>query len=200
MVDVDGVIIVPPPGSWAAKLESDLGISRDELQRHFFQPHWQDVVLGRAELSERLGPVLADRAPHLTVQQLVDYWFRHDAVLNMPLLADLAELRQSGIALHLATLQEHQRAAHLWEGLGLKDRFDAMHYSASIGFSKVQPDFYIRVQERTGLTAGEIAFIDDTHDNVQAACAAGWRGLHWDGSTKLFDLFARAGLPIASAL
>ena len=66
MVDVDGVVIVPRPGGWGADLEGDLGLSAAKLQELFFKPHWDDIVLGRAGLHERLAPVLAIIAPHPT--------------------------------------------------------------------------------------------------------------------------------------
>src|SRR4051812_26746157 len=128
MVDVDGVILMPRPGGWAVDIERDLGVTRAALQQHFFAPHWEDVMLGRAGLHERLGPVLAEHAPHLTSHELAAYWFARDAILNEPLLADLAALRATGVPVHLATVQEHQRARYLWETLGFRDRFDALHY------------------------------------------------------------------------
>ena len=112
LVDVDGVIITPRPGGWAVDLERDLGLSSATLQQHFFVPHWEDISLGRAALHDRLPAVLAEHAPHLTSQQLAVYWFEHDAQLNHPLLADLAVLRATGVQLHLATIQEHERAAY----------------------------------------------------------------------------------------
>src|SRR5438045_4133910 len=100
MVDVDGVIITPRPGGWAVDLARALGVSGAVLQARFFQPHWNDIVLGRAGLHERLGAVLAEHAPHLTSHQLADYWFARDAQLNEPLLAELAALRAGGVAIH----------------------------------------------------------------------------------------------------
>ena len=35
MVDVDGVLIVPPPGGWAADMEANLGLSPAALHQHF---------------------------------------------------------------------------------------------------------------------------------------------------------------------
>jgi putative hydrolase of the HAD superfamily len=66
MLDVDGVLITPRPGGWAVDMEADLGLSRAALAEHFFAVHWDDVVMGRAGLHERLAPVLANIAPHLT--------------------------------------------------------------------------------------------------------------------------------------
>jgi len=157
MVDVDGVIIVPCPDGWAVDLEADLGITREVLQTHFFKPHWNDVVLGRAALHERLGPVLAEHAPHLTSHQLTTYWFEKDAQLDKALLSDLATLRATGVQLHLATIQEHERAAYLWSTLGLRDHFDAMHYAADIGWKKTDPEFYAVVEARTGFSGTDRA-------------------------------------------
>jgi putative hydrolase of the HAD superfamily len=188
MVDLDGVVIVPRPGGWAADLEADLGLSATDLQAHFFTPHWEDVVLGRAGLHERLAPVLAKIAPRLTSEQLAAYWFDKDAQLDMALLDDLAAVRARGIEIHLATVQEHLRADHLWTTLGLRERFDAMHYSAALGAKKSDPTFYAAVEARTGFSPGQLILIDDTASNVEAACAAGWGGLRWTGKARLLDL------------
>ena len=110
MVDVDGVVIVPRPGGWAADLEADLGLSAAALQAHFFQPHWEDIVLGRAGLHERLAPVLAQIAPHLSSEALAAYWLEKDARLDARLLEDLARVRAGGVQVHLATVQEPVRA------------------------------------------------------------------------------------------
>ena len=191
MVDVDGVIITPRPGGWAADLERDLGLSGAVLQARFFTPHWNDIVLGRAGLHARLGAVLAEHAPHLTSHQLAAYWFAHDAQLNEPLLADLAALRATGVEIHLATVQEHARAAHLWDTLRLRDRFAAMHYAADLGCKKSDPAFYRAVEARTGFAGADLALLDDTLTNVEVARAAGWRGLHWTGEHTLAELLAR---------
>ncbi len=188
MVDVDGVVIRTPPGGWAANLEADLGISAAVLQAQFFQPHWPDVVLGKADLHERLAPVLATHAPHLTSHQLAAYWFEKDAALDQNLLADLAGLRAEGVKLHLATVQEHHRAAYLWTSLGLSERFDAMHYSADVGARKPDPAFFSAVVAKTEFAPSDLFLIDDTPANVAAARATGWGAVLWDGTQSLKEL------------
>lgn len=190
MVDVDGVVIVPRPGGWAADLEFDLGLSSAALQAHFFKPHWEDVVLGRAELHERLAPVLAQIAPHLSSEQLAAYWFAKDVELDRRLLEDLAAVRAKGIEVHLATVQEPLRADYLWTTLGFCKRFDAMHYAADLGAKKSDPAFYAAVEARTGFAPAELLLIDDTLANLEVARAAGWAGLHWSGSSRLPDLLS----------
>ncbi len=188
MVDVDGVIVVPRLGGWAADIEADLGVSRDDLRDQFFAVHWKDVVLGRAGLHERLAPVLARIAPHLTSERLTAYWFAKDAVLDHQLLDDLALIRARGVALHLATVQEHLRADHLWTRLDLRAQFDAMHYAADLGYAKPDPAFFAAIAERTGFAPGEMLLIDDTPANVEAARAVGWGGQLWTGQARITDL------------
>lgn len=195
MVDVDGVVVVhPEPGGWATHLERDLGLSKAALQAAFFAPHFDDVIHGRAALRERLAPVLEEIAPHLTCDELCAYWFREDAHLDHDLLDQLAQQRAAGVAVHLATVQEHERAAYLWETMALKDRFDAIHYAADLGHAKPAPEFYAAIEARTGYAPTDIFFIDDKAANVEAARARGWNAAVWTGQDRLADLIARAGL------
>ena len=183
MIDVDGVVVVHPhPHGWSVNLERDLGLSRDTLQAAFFEPHFREVVHGRAALRDRLGPVLLEIAPHLTCDRLMEYWFAGDAHLNMDLLQQLSRLRNRGLKLHLATVQEHERADYLWRKLGLCERFDAIHYAADIGWAKPAPGFYTAVQQRSGVAPHEIFFIDDRVENVAAARVCGWRAAVWTGN------------------
>ncbi len=191
MIDVDGVLLISPGGRpWSWNLQADLGLDPQLLQTRFFAPHWPDVMFGRADLHERLAPVLAEIAPHLSSRRLTDYWFARDAVRDERLLADLAQLRDTGPALHLATVQEHHRARHLWDTLGFRERFDAIHYSAELGCGKPDPAFYRAVTTRTGLAPADITLIDDRMSNVEGARACGWRAVLWDGSRRLAEVLA----------
>jgi putative hydrolase of the HAD superfamily len=189
MVDVDGVVVHPnDSGGWAARIREDLGLDLQTLQSTFFAVHWQDIAHGRADLYERLTPVLAEIAPQVTAQAFVDYWFANDARLNDALLADLAALRAQGLPLHLATVQEHHRARYLWETVGFRDRFDAMHYAADLGCAKPAAEFFRAIEARTGFAPEDLMLIDDSPRNVEGARACGWRAALWDGSRSLAEV------------
>ena len=194
MIDVDGVLVSGRPSDglhWATGLEADLGLSFAIIEDAFFKRYWEDIVTGRADLRERLASVLAQIAPELTAEQVLGYWFRHDARLNRELLDDLAMLRRGGLGVYLATNQEHERARYLMETLGLAAHVEGCHYSAAIGHCKPAPEFFDAVARKVGLPAGELLLIDDSEGNVRAAIAAGWQAAHWTGRQRLRDLIAR---------
>lgn len=194
MVDVDGVLVVHPDRrGWAAHIERDLGLSGEALQAAFFRPHWQDIVLGRAALRSRLAPVLAEIAPHIGADTLIQYWFAQDAHIDHGLLAQLGALRTQGVVLHLATVQEHERARYLWRTLGLSRHFDAMHYAAELGSAKPDEAFYAAIEQRSGFGPADIAFIDDAEANVVAALRRGWSAAVWDGTRRLDELLSGTG-------
>lgn len=196
MVDVDGVIVRPiNPLGWSAEIERDLGIPAAVLQSRFFHLHWDDIVHGRAALRERLAIALAEIAPQVSCEQLIRYWFKGDSELDTGLLAQLEALRATGVTLHLATVQEHERAAYLWNDLGLRDHFDVMHYAASLGVSKPSQGFYEAVERRVGLHGTAIAFIDDSERNVRAARERGWQAALWTPGASLDALFPELGHP-----
>ncbi|QND49236.1 HAD-IA family hydrolase [Rhizobium lusitanum] len=193
MVDVDGVLVHGRPSDGLhlfTYLERDLGLSRDLIQKEFFQTHWGDIVTGRDELEPRLASVLAKIAPNLSAAALIDYWFENDSRLDRTLLADLATLRAKGIPMYLATNQEHRRAAYLMEKLGLSSYFDGIFYSAMFGHQKPAPEFFRLATERVGIEASEIGFIDDYPANIEAAQQFGWKAMHWAPGSRLEDAFA----------
>ena len=130
MIDVDGVLVTGRPSDglhWATDLEADLGLSSAILQDAWFRRHWQDIVTGRADLRERLASILAQIAPQLSAEQVMEYWFRQDSRLNHQLLDDLTTFRRGGYRVYLATNQEHERVRYLMETLGLATHVDGCH-------------------------------------------------------------------------
>jgi putative hydrolase of the HAD superfamily len=137
-----------------------------------------------------LGRVLAKVAPTLTVEQVLAYWFRQDARLNVEFLKDVALLRGEGLQTYLATNQEHERAHYLMNRLGLVPHVDGCYYSAALGHRKPRPEFFQAVASKAGLCPGTLLLIDDSYENVQAAVGAGWHAARWTGNDRLIDLVA----------
>lgn len=190
MMDVDGVLIDGRPADgrhWQASIEEDLGVTSDALHARFFAPHWESIVVGRTGMLEPLTAALETLAPGVRAADFIAYWFERDARIVAPLLSELARARAAGTRVYLATNQEHLRAAYLMDTLGLAEHVDGIFYSARLGAKKPDAAFFAAVQSAVGLRGDELLLVDDSHANVVAARAAGWRALHWtqDGSPDI---------------
>jgi putative hydrolase of the HAD superfamily len=182
MVDVDGVLVDGRPEDgrhWLTSVEEDFGFASDTLHEQFFSPYWENIVLGRAGLTEHLTTALQKIAPHVSPARFISYWFESDSRLVAPLLTELSLVRSAGIRVYLATNQEHLRAAFLMEKLGLAKHVDGIFYSARPGTKKPEVEFFAKIQAAVGLRGEEMLLIDDSRQNIEAALKAGWQALHW---------------------
>jgi putative hydrolase of the HAD superfamily len=194
MVDVDGVLVCGRPSDgrpWASTIEDDLGFSVADLQREFFIPHWNEIVIGRCGLADHLRPVLANIAPQLSYDDFIAYWFENDARLNIELLEELRQQRDAGKKVYLATNQEHVRAAYLVEVLGLRRYCDGIYYSAALGCRKPDRAFFEEVAALSGFSAQQLLLVDDTPANITAARASGWNAVQWLEGSSLSATLAK---------
>ena len=184
MIDIDGVVITGRPkdgASWKSGLQADLGIDPDDLRTGFFQPYWQKIVTGQLPLRATL-----ERAkPDIAADALIEYWFRLDSRVNSDLLADIDHARRSGLKVYFATNQEHERAAYLWENLGLKNHADGIIASAQVAAKKPDQAFFKAATKITNAAPENHLLIDDTPENITGAKAANWQATHWDNQTRL---------------
>ena len=193
MMDVDGVLVRGRPQDglpFATDLEKDLGLNLELWQRRFFKPNWAEIVTGQAPLTERLAGVLAEIAPTLDVETLVEYWFRNDSRIDQGVLESLAAYRARDIKVFLATNQEHRRADYLMNDLGLADHVDGIFYSADLGYRKPSAEFYQLATQRIGAAPDRIVLVDDTLENIEGAKAFGWAAVHWTGEIGLEQALA----------
>lgn len=186
--DVDGVLIDgwrASPGhhrSWDASLEADFGIEPRAFRAAFFGPpefrHASPMfacILGRRHLEDALGEVLPRLGYQGPVEDFIAYWFEKDAVLNDEVLELVRRIRASGAELYLATGQEHRRARYLWHTLGLSRLFDAMFYSAAIGYWKQDIRFFEAINQALRIGPSDRPlFFDDQPLVVSTARRAGW--------------------------
>jgi putative hydrolase of the HAD superfamily len=195
VLDLDGVVVRghAEGGRWDMHLERDLGISIAALQEHFFAPHWQRIATGDAEILEVLHAVWWRLGTAVEPQQLLDYWFAADSLIDSDVLAAVDAWRETGRPAFLATVQEHRRARYLMETLGLARHFDAILYSADLGAAKPEPRFFERAHARLPAVApADVIFLDDHLPNVEAAKGFGWRARHYATVADLHAAIAGA--------
>lgn len=63
--------------------------------------------------------------------------------------------------------------------------FDGGIFSGDVQTIKPEPAIFRLLAERHGLEPHRTVFIDDMHDNVQAARSLGWHGIHFEASDAL---------------
>ncbi len=195
MVDVDGVLINgrgEDRKHWSTDIEHDLNLSGKILNEKFFIPYWDKIITGKIDLISALKPVLLKIAPHLTADDLIAYWFKNDAFINVDLINCLKTLRKQGIYIGLATNQEHMRAAYITNNLRLGDVTNAVFYSAKLGIKKPDTQFFEKISELSGYQPNEILFLDDSKANIASAKNSGWNTMLWTDKSdpsSLLSLF-----------
>ncbi len=168
-------------------MHEDLGIDSEGF-RTFFDGRFRDIVRGRksllGELTEFL-PTIGYHGPALTV---LGYWFKHDSQLNLPLLDAIRQLaKNADVEVSLATNQEHIRALHLWEHMGLRHIFADMYYAARFGEAKPDRAYFDAVDQcLTGHDEPPL-FFDDMPKNVEAANKHGWEAVLFDVTEDFTD-------------
>jgi putative hydrolase of the HAD superfamily len=196
VLDLDGVVVLghPQGGRWDKDLARDLGMQPELVQARFFRPHFHRAVLGEADLFDILVATWPELECASDPRAFVDYWFAKDSRVDPCVLAAVDAWRAQGGKAYLATVQEHHRARHVWETLGLKRHFDGMHHSAALGAAKPDPEFYHRAHAKLPVTTpDEVLFLDDRLDNVAAAAAFGWRARHYRGIEDLRAALTEVG-------
>jgi HAD superfamily hydrolase (TIGR01509 family) len=85
----------------------------------------------------------------------------------------LAELRDRGIRVGLASASLRQWVDATLEGIGLRDEFETTVSASEVEHAKPAPDLYARAVEHIGLPASECMAFEDTAAGIASAKAAG---------------------------
>lgn len=186
--DIGGVLEINDdsrfPGPWCARH----GISRERLDAAFVFP--RDPSVGQMTLAEVLAHL--QRELGLTQAQVADLdadqWRWYVGELNRPLYDWFAGVRGRGLKAGILSnsgpgAREHEAC---W---GFEDLVDVLVYSHEVGLKKPDPRIYALTAARLGVTADQIAYLDDWLPAVEAARTAGWHAIqHTDTPASLAAL------------
>lgn len=194
--DVDGVLVhgyhynpfLRQP--WDINIKDDLGIDRDLFNRQFFARYFDDVVVGKISLKEALDRSLPTLKFQGSSEEIISYWLRKDSNINKELFSIIDSLSaHDSVNLYIATNQEENRAEYLWENLNFKKYFKGIYYSAKIGLTKHNPDFFSYINQDLGLQPNfhTILYFDDTPEYLNSAQKVGWKGYKFTDFTDVLE-------------
>lgn len=197
LLDADGVL-QSLPGGWSAALRPYVGDRADDFLRAL-GPDEAPCLRGSGEFLEVLADLLRDFGVTRPVSEVYPaVW--HDIHVEPSSVALVAELRDLGLGVHLATNQTAGRAAYMRTALGYDDLFDESFYSCELGETKPDAAFFAAALDRLAVPAPEVLFVDDHEPNVLAAREAGLAAEHWriaDGLPQLHRLLRGHGVLLA---
>jgi len=116
---------------------------------------------------------------------------QHVIASNIELIRALRPRYRTGVLSNAdSTLPERLR------GIGIDGLFDCIVCSAEVGLAKPEPRIYALAADRMGLAPASCLFVDDLESNVEAARAAGMRGVWFriDRGDSLAEQFAELGV------
>ncbi len=176
--DVDGVLINSTDAFgnylWKKDIEKDLGITPDQVEQ-IFSNEWPAVIRGHIDTRQHFEKRLTTLQLELPVDTFMDYWLEHDTNINREIIPEIEAIK--GIKLYIGTNQDPYRAAFLQKKFA--KYFDGMFASHQIGFIKPEPEYFEYIESHLNMQAANIAFIDDSLSNIQAAIQRGWICHHY---------------------
>ena len=179
---------------WADDLGPDLGIDAAAFSDFVFASgRMRDVVSGRIDLLDVVGPWLAEQGHAIAAADFLDYWWRKDAHPDAQVLSWLDALAQGAghggtLRQVIGTNNEGHRATYIEGTMGFAGRVERVFASGRMGVAKPDAGFFEQISDWAGLAPEHILLIDDTARNIEAARALGWQAFH-------FTPQSRAALP-----
>jgi len=133
LFDTDGVLV--RGGRFSDHYAEKYGVPTDITGR-FFVTEFKSCLIGNADLKEKLLAFLPEWQWKGTIDELLEYWFQSENVVDTKLTSQIFQLKQMGIQCYLATNQEKYRTEFLRNQMGFGDLFHQIFSSAYIGFCK----------------------------------------------------------------
>jgi putative hydrolase of the HAD superfamily len=166
ILDADGVLINGE--SFSETLARDYDVDKAK-EKEFFTTHFQECLVGKADLKESIAPYLPSFGWKGTVDEFLEYWFKAGHSLDEELIGYVQKLRESGMQVVLATNQEKYRTQYMLEHMGFDGAFDKIYSSAHLGHKKPAVEFFAKVVEDLGANKEEVLFWDDDQRNIDGA-------------------------------
>lgn len=194
--DIGGVLIDLDMEGCIRAFRENLGFERiTELLDPFHQKGvYGDMEEGVVSADEFRRQVLADSRPGSVPEDVDRSMYALLASVDQDAVAVLKDLRER-YPLYLLSnnnpiAMEHILDMFREQGIDPETTFRDQFISCDMKLLKPSPEIYQEAVRRIGLPAGDILFIDDNFDNVEAARKEGLMARHLQGGVRLSTLLA----------
>lgn len=149
------------------------GVAVDKVRESYFR-HVRQLEVGAWSLPQFWETVQQETGMQLPYPEFEALYLGsiHD---NGPMYATLAALPRSVrvglLSNNYPVVSDHLRRDPRFA------RFDALVFSNEIGFKKPAPEAFAALQQKMGVSAAQVAFVDDVPENIDAANAFGFHGI-----------------------
>jgi epoxide hydrolase-like predicted phosphatase len=178
--DIGGVLAqVAPPDHWLGSWRERLGMGEAEFQAAMALANPGSAItiggLSEAEYRQRYASALG--LPNVTATEFIaDMWDWYCGELDQELTGYAAGLRPRYMTAILSNSADGARREEQAR-YGFADMFDVIVYSHEVGLAKPDPRIYALLCARLGVAPGELVFLDDVQENVDAAAELGIHGI-----------------------
>ena len=190
LFDFDGVLTTDKTGSLTTTryLSERTGIALSQVQS-VFRKFNSDLTLGRTTHERIWDSICGELGQKLSIELL------EDAFESTPMSARmlcLARELKSRYSVGIVTDNKKDRIDHLKKIHGLSSVFDPIAVSAEVGFSKDDPQIFLGVVGKLGVTPDECIFIDNSRENLVAPDSLGIKTIYFDDEKQDFTALLAA--------
>ncbi|BCL77277.1 hydrolase [Jeongeupia sp. HS-3] len=197
--DFGGVLFDWNPDYLYRKLIPDAAERRWFLE-HVCNPAWNLQQDGGRPFSEANAALIAEHPQHEAhIRAFSERW---PETLNGTLadgVALMEALEAAGVPLYGLTNWSAETFPYAWQHYPLLQRFRDIVVSGRLKLIKPDPAIYAEMhacikRDLPDVETAELAFIDDSQKNADAATALGWHGIHHTSAAHTAEQLRRLGL------
>lgn len=196
--DFDGVLnrnIENGVFAWSRTFERDLGISLQSFSNYVFSGRFQKAMLGQVCLVDVVTEWTEANDAQGRAQEILDYWFKQDALPDARTLALIEPLKARGLRHVMATNNEVHRTAYIENIMGFGSKMERIFAAGRMGIAKPDTAYFSHIETELGVPPEALLLVDDLEENVASAKRRGWQAYHFEEGAH--DLLEQAfGLPL----
>src|SRR6185437_4452117 len=170
LFDADGVV-VQAPDYFSRIYASKHGLDVHDLEK-FFDDKFRATSVGKGDLKELIAARRDVWRFEGNPGDLVAEWLAAEDCPNAELVVLIQKLRQQGVVVGLASVQEKYRAAYMRDVM-FPNMFDDYFFSCELGVAKGDPKFFQKVIDALRVQPEKIAYFDDSQSALDVAATLG---------------------------